>query len=91
MEKLLIATVHGVVQGVGYRYFVQRQARTMGLTGYVENQADGTVKVVAQGEWRLLERLLEKLKQGPRLAEVTEIDYKWEEANLNHLGFEIRY
>jgi acylphosphatase len=91
LEKLLIATVHGVVQGVGYRYFVQRQARAMSLTGYVENQADGTVKVVAQGEWRLLERLLEKLKQGPRLAEVTEIDYKWEEANLNHLGFEIRY
>ncbi len=46
--------VRGVVQGVGYRYFVLRQAVTLGLAGYARNCGDGSVEVVAEGEARAL-------------------------------------
>ena len=76
----LTALVSGHVQGVGYRYFVQRRARDMGLSGYAENLTDGRVEVVAEGWPQDLERLLHWLKQGPPHARVDGVETQLSEA-----------
>jgi acylphosphatase len=57
--------VTGRVQGVGYRFFAQRQAAALGLSGYVRNLPDGDVEVVAQGDEQALASLVEDLRRGP--------------------------
>lgn len=76
----LTALVAGHVQGVGYRYFVQRRARDMGLSGYAENLTDGRVEVVAEGWPEDLERLVHWLKQGPPHARVDGVETQLSEA-----------
>jgi len=66
--------VRGRVQGVGYRWFVARTARGLGLTGHARNLADGSVEVVATGEGALLEHLAGALERGPPGAVVAGID-----------------
>jgi acylphosphatase len=71
--------VYGIVQGVGFRYFTQQEAHLLGLSGHATNLADGSVEVVAQGESKAVDKLIEWLKSGPRTAsvdsiEVTELD-----------------
>lgn len=63
--------VSGRVQGVGFRYFVQREAMHLGLTGYAANLADGRVEVLATGEAPALEQLEQALGRGPGSARVT--------------------
>ena len=62
--------VRGRVQGVGYRYFVLRQADALGLTGYARNRADGAVEVIAEGSAEALADLEARLGEGPAFAEV---------------------
>ena len=62
--------VYGIVQGVGFRYFTQQEAHRLGLSGHATNLADGSVEVVAQGESKAVEKLIEWLKSGPRTASV---------------------
>lgn len=76
----LTALVSGHVQGVGYRYFVQRRARDLSLSGYAENLTDGRVEVVAEGWPQDLERLLHWLKQGPPHARVDAVETQLSEA-----------
>lgn len=66
--------VRGRVQGVGFRWFVEREARTLGLAGWVRNRPDGTVEVLAMGNHEQLSRLHSRLRQGPRAARVDNID-----------------
>ena len=73
----LSATVYGYVQGVNFRYFVLRLARSLDLKGYVRNLPDGSVEVVAEGERDRLERLAEQLKVGPRAARVRGVEGQW--------------
>ncbi len=63
--------VRGRVQGVGFRYFVEKQAQQLGLRGYAKNLSDGTVEVVAAGPPQAIDTLAGLLHQGPRLAIVT--------------------
>jgi acylphosphatase len=63
--------VSGRVQGVGYRYFVLREAGTLGVSGYARNQPDGSVEVVAEGGSEALAELEARLREGPAFAEVT--------------------
>ncbi|HYJ71437.1 MAG TPA: acylphosphatase [Actinomycetota bacterium] len=70
----LKAVVKGEVQGVGFRWAVQRQAVQLGLTGYAENLPDGTVRVEAEGDPDRLDLLEAFLHQGPRWAEVASLD-----------------
>jgi acylphosphatase len=65
----LHAIVHGDVQGVGFRYFVQRRADGMGLAGWVRNRPDGSVEVLVEGTRPALDRMLELLSRGPGMAE----------------------
>lgn len=90
-DRRLHAVVQGLVQGVGYRMFTQREARRLSLHGWVRNLADGSVEIVAEGaESRLLE-LLGRLREGPRGGHVTQVDVEWSEADGNFGGFSIRY
>jgi acylphosphatase len=70
----LRAVVRGEVQGVGYRWSVQRLARRLGLTGYAENLPDGSVRVEAEGDPSQLDELEAFLRGGPRFAEVDRLD-----------------
>ena len=82
--------VSGRVQGVNYRYFVNRTANTLGLKGYVKNLWDGRVEVYAEGEETLLSKLEEKLKIGPELAHVTDLEII-EEKLQSYTDFRITY
>jgi acylphosphatase len=70
----LRAVIRGEVQGVGYRWSVQRLARRLGLTGYAENLPDGSVRVEAEGDPEQLDELEAFLRGGPRFAEVDRLD-----------------
>jgi acylphosphatase len=73
----LRATVHGRVQGVGFRIYVLIEARRLGLRGSVQNRPDGSVYVVAQGPRPALERLLSALRSGPPGARVERVATEW--------------
>ncbi len=66
--------VSGRVQGVGFRFFVERWANQLGLRGYVKNRGDGSVEVYAIGEATALEALKFHLAEGPRSARVTAVE-----------------
>lgn len=63
--------VRGIVQGVGFRYFVLYRARALGVCGWVRNLDDGRVEVLAQGGPSTLAALEDLLREGPRHASVT--------------------
>lgn len=90
MERLH-ATAHGDVQGVGFRYFVQRRARDLGLDGWVRNNDDGTVEVVAEGPRNALDQLERALRQGPRAARVERVDTRWSDATGNLGPFDLAW
>ncbi|KAI9720567.1 MAG: hypothetical protein M1812_002747 [Candelaria pacifica] len=66
--------VHGEVQGVNYRSFTTRKASSHGLTGWVTNTSDGTVKGEAQGEKDALQKFIQELGKGPSAASVTKVE-----------------
>jgi len=68
--------VRGRVQGVGFRAFVQREAVALGLAGWTRNLDDGRVEVFAQGPPQVLDDLQGRLWQGPRWAEVRDVEVR---------------
>jgi acylphosphatase len=66
--------VRGRVQGVGFRWFVEREAHTLGISGWVRNNPDSSVEVLAMGTTTQLDALQSKLRQGPRAARVDHIE-----------------
>jgi acylphosphatase len=66
--------VRGRVQGVGFRWFVEREAHILGIAGWVRNDADGSVEVLAQGTRDQLTGLRSRLRQGPRAARVDAVE-----------------
>lgn len=87
----LHAVVNGRVQGVSFRYYTQRRAVELGLTGYVRNLWDGTVEVVAEGNRVSADELVAYLHVGPRAALVTQVDVRWPRPTGEFVGFEVRY
>jgi len=65
--------VTGVVQGVGFRWFVRERARRLGLSGWVRNLPDGSVEVAASGDLKQIDLLKGELKRGPQGAAVGEL------------------
>ena len=65
--------ISGIVQGVGFRYFAQRAAARLGITGYTRNLSDGRVEVYAIGPADALKAFGKELKQGPRGASVSSV------------------
>jgi acylphosphatase len=83
--------VSGVVQGVGYRYFVRTMAIELGLSGYVRNLPDGTVEVVAEGDRSVIGAFVGELRIGPRYATVERVDLQWEEPKKDFGGFDYAF
>jgi acylphosphatase len=82
--------VHGRVQGVGFRWFVTRNAQDLGVRGTVRNRGDGAVEVVLQADeaatvWALVERI----RRGPPASRVEDVDCEPVEAGQRYEGFEV--
>lgn len=90
-DRRLEATVHGRVQGVGFRYFVQREAQRRSLKGWVRNLRGGGVQVAAEGPQDLLEEFLEALREGPPMAWVQRVDSSWKSPKGEVGPFEVTY
>ena len=88
--KRLHATVRGRVQGVGFRASAASEARRLRLTGWVRNQFDGSVEVLAEGDDAAAASFLSWLRQGPSLAHVTGVDPEWLPAAGDAVSFEVR-
>ncbi len=73
----LDARIRGRVQGVGFRWFASRHAERLGLDGWVANEADGTVHVIADGPRADLETFLEALHEGPPAGIVERVVVNW--------------
>jgi acylphosphatase len=82
---LLIA---GRVQGVGYRFYMQRKARELGLTGWVRNCRDGSVEAVIQGTSEAVETMVTWARRGPPSAVVAEV--RITDATGDYATFEAR-
>jgi len=84
-------TVTGRVQGVGYRYFVQKRANEFDIKGWVKNTSDGGVLVMAQGEEKDAETFMDYLRTGPALARVKQLVKNKMPILENFTDFRIRY
>ena len=78
--------IHGVVQGVGFRYALQREAIRLGLSGWVRNRRDGTVEAVVAGPAGAVEAIVAWSRRGPPSARVHAVDISVEEGRFE--GFE---
>ncbi|MCE9600554.1 MAG: acylphosphatase [Spirochaetia bacterium] len=81
-------TIEGKVQGVGFRQFVLREARAIGVTGFVRNLPDGSVECVARGSTEQLQTLEAQLRQGPPWSQVSFVSSCPDSRNLGP-GFRI--
>ena len=81
--------ITGKVQGVGFRYFVLRQAQELGITGWVSNKSNGDVEALAQGEKEGLERFVIKVKEGTTFSRVEDVSLNWVNEADQYFGFEI--
>jgi acylphosphatase len=83
--------VSGMVQGVGFRWFVARHARALGLAGYAQNLPDGRVEVVVSGPEESLPKLEQLLRAGPASARVERVERTAEpEPTMVGRSFDIR-
>jgi acylphosphatase len=73
----LTALVSGRVQGVGFRYWVRREAESLGLTGWATNLPDGRVEVVVEGPRQACEALLTELRSSVTPGAVTDVTESW--------------
>ena len=81
--------ITGKVQGVGFRYFVLRQAQKLGINGWVSNKSNGNVEAFAQGEKADLERFISKVKEGPSFSRVEDVSLNWVNEADQYFGFEL--
>ncbi len=87
----LHAIVRGRVQGVNFRHSTVTQASRLGLLGWVRNQPDGSVEVLAEGPRPVLEELLAFLRHGPPSARVSGVDPVWQPATQSYRQFEVQW
>jgi acylphosphatase len=82
--------VRGRVQGVGFRWFVEREAHILQIVGWVSNNPDGTVEVLAQGTRDQLAGLHPRLQQGPRAARIDDLQVSEAEPIPGLTSFQVR-
>jgi acylphosphatase len=90
MQVRVHVLVSGLVQGVGFRYFVYNKALSLTLTGYVMNLFSGDVEIEAEGDRSLVEEFIKQVKVGPRAAHVTDMKIEWIKCTSTHSDFEVR-
>jgi acylphosphatase len=89
-KRRIVARATGKVQGVGYRAFCTHEATQMLIAGYARNLDDGrTVEVVAEADEPTLRAFVERLREGPELARVDGVTFRWEEPSEDFAGFEV--
>jgi acylphosphatase len=81
--------VHGLVQGVGFRYDARVRARSRGVNGWIRNSPDGSVEAVFEGAPADVDALVEWCRRGPSGSRVDGVDVKWEEPT-GEAGFAVR-
>ncbi len=73
-ERVVRLSIRGRVQGVGFRYWMEREAERLGLDGWVRNRRDGSVEALIAGPAPLVEELIRACRQGPPAARVERVD-----------------
>jgi acylphosphatase len=91
MEVRAEIVVNGLVQGVGYRYFVVREAQKLGLKGFTQNLYTGEVLTVVEGDRAIVEEMIKKLKMGPIHASVKSCKVDWQETKNEFTDFEVKF
>jgi acylphosphatase len=86
MTKTVKLRIEGRVQGVGYRFWLDREARRRGLTGWVRNRNDGSVEALLNGDDSSVEAVIDACRRGPRMAMVERIERRDAE-NDGSVGF----
>ena len=93
-EKLQMAaakiTVSGMVQGVGFRYYIANAAGKLGLNGYARNLFNGNVEIYAEGRVEFVEELAKKAKIGPSNAHVDSAKVEWLDFKNKYDNFDIK-
>ncbi len=89
MQVEAIIIVKGLVQGVGFRYFVMNRANRLGLTGFVKNLYNGDVEILVQGDRSLVNEMINEVRIGPRLADVQDIKVEWKKIEKIYTRFDI--
>ena len=82
--------IHGRVQGVFYRATTREKARELGVDGWVQNLADGTVRAVAEGDEARLKELVDWAHEGSPAAQVEAVDVEWGDAAGDFTDFQIK-
>jgi len=90
MENCAHIIVEGLVQGVGFRYYVHRHATNLGLSGFASNLFDGSVEIEVEGNRSAIEEFIKMVKVGPRSAQVTNLSIEWKDVQKRYSHFEIR-
>ncbi len=90
-RKRVVARVEGLVQGVYFRDYAQKEARALALSGWVRNRPDGSVEAVLEGEAEKVEAMIAWLHTGPPQAEVQEVQVTEEQPLNDKTAFAIRY
>ncbi|MCG8362465.1 MAG: acylphosphatase [Pseudanabaenales cyanobacterium] len=80
--------VHGLVQGVGFRFYTRAEAQRLHVNGYVKNKPNSTVEIVAEGSSENVQALVQWAKQGPPSARVSNIELI-EDVEISKSSFEV--
>lgn len=83
--------ISGMVQGVGFRWFVMRKANEYDLKGYVRNLYTDEVEVEVEGSKVLIQEFVKELRIGPRSAQVTDVKIQWKDYQGKYRNFDIRF
>ncbi|TDI72245.1 MAG: acylphosphatase [Bacteroidetes bacterium] len=86
----LTLRILGQVQGVGFRFFIRKAVAGLPIDGWVRNEDDGTVSIVAEGPVEELNKLLEAVSEGPDEAEVDDVEVSWTSAFGDFEGFRVK-
>ena len=90
--RSVLVRVSGRVQGVGFRYFVVREARRLGVAGYAMNLSDGSVEIRAEGESIVVQHLIDAVRRGPKGSRVDDVEIESVEITDGEMSeFDVRY
>ena len=89
--KRVRLVISGSVQGVFFRHNTNKEANKLGLKGFVRNLDNGSVEVIAEGEDKKMEQLIEFCKKGPDRARVDNVEIEYEEPKKEFTEFSIGY
>lgn len=90
-KELRHVRIHGKVQGVGYRFYATRVARRLGLKGWIQNNRDGSVEAMVEGEKQTIDEWIEELREGPRYAEVVKVEQESKDFTGRLGDFDVKF